>query len=58
MKVVNKELGLLVDMSERNKRKFAWNEIHANTPESVEEIELDEDAPKATKNKGNDRGRG
>ena len=52
MKVVNKELGLLVDMSERqaqiclkrNPRKYTL-------PESVEEIELDEDeepAPKAT----------
>lgn len=53
MKVVNKELGLLVDMSERqaqiclkrNPRKYTL-------PESVEEIELNEDeepTPKATK---------
>lgn len=52
MKVVNKELGLLVDMSERqaqiclkrNPRKYTL-------PESVEEIELDEgsdeDVPKS-----------
>lgn len=52
MKVVNKELGLLVDMSERQAQiSIKRNPRKYTLPESVEEIELDEDeepAPKAT----------
>lgn len=51
MKVVNKELGLLVDMSDRQARIcLKRNPQKYTLPESVEEIELDEDdeyAPKA-----------
>lgn len=52
MKVVNKELGLLVDMSDRQARIcLKRNPQKYTLPESVEEIELDEDeepTPKAT----------
>ena len=52
MKVVNKELGLLVDMSERQAQiSIKRNPRKYTLPESVEEIELDEgsdeDVPKS-----------